>query len=210
MNNKLRTTHKAGLLFVLGCLVFGGCTTKDDPTTRAMLNLSYPTIPSTTTTKQPVRPVSLPPSTTLQTIEHEAQPFDLVAQQFHEFAEWRENCIFKPKDCLIDEFTIAKTPFGDEFATVIHGYAKYNIHSRPGEGEREIKIESISRDETTMTAIVHGCVYDTVVLYMDGGIYDDKVSSSISSWTMKWYNAHWYWVDYETHRKIFNTNLCDS
>ena len=211
MNNKFRTTRKARSLFTLCCFVFSGCATTSNPTTRATLNLSSSTIQATTTTTtQPVQPVSLPPSTTLQTSGPEAQPFDLVAQQFDEFVEWRKNCNFKPKDCAIDEFTIAGTPFNTNFAKVMRDYAKHNIHSRPDDGERKIKVETISQDETTMTAIVHGCVYDTVVLYMGGGIYDDKVASSISSWTMQWHNERWYWTNYEIHKKIYNTNFCDS
>ncbi len=203
MNNKLRTTHKAGLLFILGCFIFGGCATKGDPTTRAMFNFSSPTIPSTTTTTaQPAQPVSLPPAVT--------SPFDLVAQQFEVFVKWRRECSYKPRLCNIGEFTILDTQFSDDFATMIRDYAKNNIYARPGDGERKVIVETISQDETTMTAIVHGCVYDTVVLYMDGGIYDDKVSSSISSWTMKWHNERWYWVNHENYKKIFNTNLCDS
>ncbi len=208
MDNKFRIMRKTCSLLILGCFIFGGCATKGDPTTRAMLNFSSPTIPSTTTTTtQPVQPVSSPPAVASLAV---ASPFDLVAQQFEALLKWRRECGYKPKLCNIGEFTILDTQFSDDFASMMRDYAKNNIYARPGDGQRKVVVETISQDETTMTAIVHGCVYDTVVLYMDGGIYDNKVSSSISSWTMQWHNERWYWVNHENYKKIFNTNLCDS
>ena len=203
MNNKFRITRKAGSLFILSCFVFGGCATKSDPTTHATLNFSSPTVPSTTTTTttQPVQSVFLPPAV--------ASPFDLVAQQFETFVKWRRECSYKPRLCNIGEFTILDTQFSDDFATMIRDYAKNNIYARPGDGERKVIVETISHDKTKMTAIVHGCVYDTVVLYMGAGIYDNKVASSLSSWTMQWHNKRWFWTNYQIHKKVYFQNLCN-
>ena len=93
---------------------------------------------------------------------------------------------------------------------MMRDYAKNNIYARPGGGERKIIVETISRDETKMTTIVHGCVYDTVVLYMGAGIYDDKVASSLSSWTLQWHNNDWFWSNYQIHKKVYFANLCNT
>lgn len=93
---------------------------------------------------------------------------------------------------------------------MMRDYAKNNIYARPGDGERKVMVETISHDETKMTAIVHGCVYDTVVLFMDAGIYDDKVASSISSWTMQWHHDDWFWTNYQIHKKVYFANLCNA
>ena len=56
-------------------------------------------------------------------------------------------------------------------------YAKSNINSRPGHGKREVAIESITLDDAASVAQVDACIYDTVILYMDGFIFNDRVSS---------------------------------
>jgi hypothetical protein len=89
-------------------------------------------------------------------------------------------------------------------------FAANNIFARPGDGERKVTVETISHDKTAMTAIVHGCVFDTVVLYMGAGIYDDKVASSLSSWTMQWHNDDWFWTNYQIHKKVYSQNLCNT
>ena len=93
---------------------------------------------------------------------------------------------------------------------MMRDFGANNIFARPGDGERKVTVETISHDESTMTAIVHGCVYDTVVLYMDTGIYDDKVASSLSSWTMQWHNNDWFWTNYQIHKKVYSQNLCNT
>ncbi|NDF67774.1 MAG: hypothetical protein EB142_07715, partial [Actinobacteria bacterium] len=139
-----------------------------------------------------------------------ASPFDSVAQQFEDFVKWRRECSYKPRLCDAGKFTILGTQFSNDFVAMMRDYAKNNIYARPGDGERKIFVETITKDETAMTAIVHGCVYDTVVLYMDGGIYDDKVASSLSSWTMQWQDGSWRWINYQIHKKVYFDNLCDS
>ncbi|NBO98355.1 MAG: hypothetical protein EBV13_06475, partial [Actinobacteria bacterium] len=127
-----------------------------------------------------------------------------------DFVKWRRECSYKPRLCDAGKFTILGTQFSNDFVAMMRDYAKNNIYARPGDGERKIFVETITKDETAMTAIVHGCVYDTVVLYMDGGIYDDKVASSLSSWTMQWQDGSWRWINYQIHKKVYFDNLCDS
>ena len=207
MANKFHIMRKLGALLTLGCFVVCGCATKGEPATRAMLDFSSVTASVPQASASPTSPAVSPATVASLAV---ASPFDLVAQQFEALLKWRRECSYKPRLCNIGEFTILDTQFSDDFASMMRDYAKNNIYARPGDGQRKIDVETISQDETTMTAIVHGCVYDTVVLYMDGGIYDNKVSSSISSWTMQWHNERWYWVNHENYKKIFNTNLCES
>lgn len=153
----------------------------------------------TTTPKQAVKPIDLV-----------AQPFDLVAQQFDELMTWRKNCGYKPKLCHVEQFTIVGTEFSESFAQMMRGFAKNNIYTKPGDGERKITVQTIDRDEATMTATINGCVYDTVVVYMSGFIYNGNISSALSSWTMQWRNDKWYWTDYRILKKIYNANICES
>ena len=214
MNVKFRVTHKLSQALTLCCFIICGCSTASTANTRATLNFSsitslaiqtspsHATLPELPTTSSSVVQKAASPS--------EVAPFDLVAGRFKAFVEWRRDCSYKPRLCNIGEFTIIGTQFSDDFAAMMHEYATNNIVAQPGNGKRSVTVETISHDESTMTAIVHGCVYDTVVLYMGAGIYDDKVASSLSSWTMQWHNGDWFWTNYQIHKKVYSQNLCTS
>lgn len=198
MNIKFRATRKLGQLFTLCCFIICGCSTTSNTNTRATLNFLPTTSVATQTPTSQV--ASLSP----------VSPFDLVAKKFEAFVKWRRDCSYKPRLCNIGEFTIIGTEFSDDFAEMMREFGANNIFARPGDGERKVTVETISHDESTMTAIVHGCVYDTVVLYMGAGIYDDKVASSLSSWTMQWHNGDWFWTNYQIHKKVYSQNLCNT
>jgi len=198
MNIKFRATRKLGQLFTLCCFIICGCSTTSNTNTRATLNFLPTTSVATQTPTSQV--ASLSP----------VSPFDLVAEKFEAFVKWRRDCSYKPRLCDVGEFTIIGTEFSDDFAAMMREFGANNIFARPGDGERKVTVETISHDESTMTAIVHGCVYDTVVLYMGAGIYDDKVASSLSSWTMQWHNGDWFWTNYQIHKKVYSQNLCNT
>ncbi|MFM7258472.1 MAG: hypothetical protein ACKO1E_07775 [Acidimicrobiaceae bacterium] len=211
MNIKFRTTRKLGQLFTLCCLIICGCSTASNTNTRATLNF----LPTTSITTQTPISQTTPPiqaSDTTKTTQNStptaSTPFEFVIKRFQEFVKWRRECSYKPKLCDIGEFTIIGTQFSDDFAAMMREFGANNIFARPGDGERKVIVETISHDESMMTAIVHGCVYDTVVLYMGAGIYDDKVASSLSSWTMQWHNDDWFWTNYQIHKKVYSQNLC--
>lgn len=198
MNIKFRATRKLGQLFTLCCFIICGCSTTSNTNTRATLNFLPTTSVATQTPTSQV--ASLSP----------VSPFDLVAEKFEAFVKWRRDCSYKPRLCNIGQFTIIGTKFSDDFAEMMREFGANNIFARPGDGERKVTVETISHDESTMTAIVHGCVYDTVVLYMGAGIYDDKVASSLSSWTMQWHNDDWFWTNYQIHKKVYSQNFCNA
>ena len=214
MNVKFRATRKLGQLFTLCCFIICGCSTASNTNTRATLNFLTTTSVATQT---PVSQATSPllsgdnwQTTQKSTPLSPVTPFDLVAEKFEAFVKWRRDCSYKPRLCNIGEFTIIGTQFSDDFAAMMRDFGANNIFARPGHGERKVTVETISHDESTMTAIVHGCVYDTVVLYMDTGIYDDKVASSLSSWTMQWHNNDWFWTNYQIHKKVYSQNLCNT
>ncbi|MFM8721549.1 MAG: hypothetical protein ACKORD_05040 [Acidimicrobiaceae bacterium] len=211
MNIKFRTTRKLGQLFTLCCFIICGCSTAGNTNTRATINF-LPTISIATQTpiSQTTPPIQASDTTktTQNSTPSASTPFEFVTKRFEEFVKWRRECSYKPKLCDIGEFTIIGTQFSDDFAAMMREFGANNIFARPGDGERKVIVETISHDESTMTAIIHGCVYDTVVLYMGAGIYDDKVASSLSSWTMQWHNDDWFWTNYQIHKKVYSQNLC--
>ena len=207
MRTKIHALRKSMQnIFVLCCFVIGGCgvSPRSVDATPAGLHeeLVRPLNSSTANQIELISPTSA--------VDQSVNPFDSMATRFDEFIDWHKNCFHKPKQCAFDEFIIPSTPFGDNFSQIIAGYGKNNIYSQPGRGERKYLVKSISNDPTTMTATVSGCVYDTVILFLDGFIFDDKVSSSLASWQFLWQDNRWSWVDFQTHKKLYNVNLCES
>ena len=192
-------------LFVLCCFVIGGCgaSPRSVETTPAVLR------------EESVRPLNsamarqnelISPSSA---VDQSINPFDSVATRFDAFIDWHKNCFHKPQQCELEEFITSGTPFSDNFSQIIARNQKHNIYSQPGRGERKYFVNSISNDPTTMTATVSGCVYDTVILFLDGFIFDDKVSSSLATWQFSWQDNRWSWVDFQTYKKLYNVNICE-
>lgn len=211
INNKIRTTRDhLRSLFILCCFFIGGCAFASGLATRDAPKLKLSTTPVSAAAQVPSITAYISTSSTQLLVETTTSPFDSVTQQFDELTEWRKNCGYKPKSCVIEKFIISGTPFGEIFTTMMANYAENNIHSKPGDGERIIKVQKIEHDKNNLTAIVHGCITDSVVLYMDGGIFNDRVSSSLASWTMQWHDDHWYWTNHQIFKKIYNGDLCES
>lgn len=209
MNKNPRS--KYGFLYtiiILCCFIIGGCTAttfvtpRSDIATQTSITPNIFDLPETT--------ASTITTTNTTTINSTAiDPFDLVAQQFDQLMAWRKNCGFKPSTCKIGDFTIIGSEFSDNFTQMMSDYAKNNIYSLPNHGERKIYGQTVERDYVNMVATINGCVYDTMILYLDGSIFDDKIASSLTSWKMLWQNNHWNWIDFEVHKKIYNSNICE-
>lgn len=132
----------------------------------------------------------------------------LVKQQFEELLQWQDKCYQKPSICRVEEFTIIGTKYHQALTEQISLFAKNNINSRLGNGKREVKIELISLDDTSLVAHVDACIYDTVIMYMDGFIFNDYVTSAHTQWTLQWDNERWRWIDYQILNREYNTNIC--
>ena len=131
-----------------------------------------------------------------------------VRQQFQELVQWQDKCYQKPKSCSVEDFTISGTKYHQALSEQMSLYAKSNINSRPGHGKREVAIESITLDDAASVAQVDACIYDTVILYMDGFIFNDRVSSSHTRWTLQLDNSRWKWIGFQILRRQYNTNIC--
>lgn len=131
-----------------------------------------------------------------------------VRQQFQELVQWQDRCYQKPKSCSVEDFTISGTKYHQALSEQMSLYAKSNINSRPGHGKREVAIESITLDDAASVAQVDACIYDTVILYMDGFIFNDRVSSSHTRWTLQLDNSRWKWVGFQILRRQYNMNIC--
>ena len=142
------------------------------------------------------------------TTQVEVNRDQLVKQQFEELLQWQDKCYQKPSICRVEEFTIIGTKYHQALAEQISLFAKNNINSRLGNGKREVKIELISLDDASLVAHVDACIYDTVIMYMDGFIFNDYVTSAHTQWTLQWDNERWRWIDYQILNREYNTNIC--
>ena len=142
-------------------------------------------------------------------LEHDELDYEQsVRQQFQELVQWQDTCYQQPKSCHVDEFTIVGTKYHQALSEQISLYAKSNINSRPGRGKREVAIESITVDDAALVAQVDACIYDTVILYMDGFIFNDHISSSHTRWTLQLDNNRWKWINFQILHREYNTNIC--
>ena len=134
----------------------------------------------------------------------------LVSEQFHQLVQWQDKCYQKPSVCRVDEFMIVGTKYHQALDEQMTLYAKNNINSRLGHGKREVAIESIIFDDAALVAQVNACIYDTAILYMDGFIFNNHITSSHTQWKLQWDNPRWKWIDFQILHREYNTNICQA
>ena len=201
-------------LFLMGIFLVSGCSSSPtlslDDSAGAMTTASAAESTTNSTTSQAKKTSSTSSNTPNSASFEGSQNNDdqTVRQQFQELVQWQDKCYQKPKSCRVEEFTIVGTKYHRALSEQMSLYAKSNINSRPGHGKREVAIESITFDDAALVAQVDACIYDTVILYMDGFIFNDHVSSSHNRWTLQRENDRWKWIGFQTLRRQYNTNIC--
>ena len=170
---------------------------------------SYPSVTTAFASSVTSTLASVTASTTASTTSQiDVNRDQLVKQQFEELLQWQDKCYQKPSICRVEEFTIIGTKYHQALAEQIGLFAKNNINSRLGNGKREVKIELISLDDASLVARVDACIYDTVIMYMDGFIFNDYITSAHTQWKLQWDNERWRWIDYQILYREYNTNIC--
>lgn len=201
LDHKISQSFK-NLLLISGLVLLVGCSSPPKLSlvvaTTATPYLSVTTALASTTSS----------TIALNTTRVEVDRDQLVKPQFEELLQWQDKCYQKPSICRVEEFTIVGTKYHQALAEQISLFAKNNINSRLGNGKREVKIELISLDDASLVAHVDACIYDTVIMYMDGFIFNDYVTSAHTQWTLQWDNERWRWIDYQILRREYNTNIC--
>lgn len=195
--------HQKILLFLIGIFFVSSCSSS--PT----LSLDDSTgVTSTTVITNTTNTASVNTSDTTSLEDGKLNYEQTLRQQFQELVQWQDKCYQQPKSCHVEEFTIVGTKYHLALDEQISLYAKSNINSRLGHGKREVAIESITFDDAALVAQVDACIYDTVILYMDGFIFNDRVSSSHTRWTLQLDNNRWKWINFQILHRQYNTNIC--
>lgn len=201
LDHKISQSFK-NLLLISGLVLLVGCSSP--PKLSLVVATTATSYPSVTTALASTTSSTL----ALNTTQVEVDRDQLVKPQFEELLQWQDKCYQKPSSCRVEEFTIVGTKYHQALAEQISLFAKNNINSRLGNGKREVKIELISLDDASLVAHVDACIYDTVIMYMDGFIFNDYVTSAHTQWTLQWDNERWRWIDYQILRREYNTNIC--
>lgn len=204
--------HKI-FLFLSGILVVAGCSTTPtlsfdtSESTNKQANST-----STTSTSQTTGPTNTTENTASSSGFENSQYKNeqTVRQQFQELVQWQDKCYQQPKSCRVEEFTIVGTKYHQALDEQISLYAKSNIYSRPGYGKRKVEIKIISFEGQSSLAQIDACIHDSVILYMDGFIFNDRVSSSQTRWTLQLVDSRWKWINFQILHREYNTNICQS
>lgn len=204
--------HKI-FLFLSGILVVAGCSTTSTlnfDTSESTNNQANST--STTSTSQTTGPTNTTGNTASSSGFENSQYKNeqTVRQQFQELVLWQDKCYQQPKSCRVEEFTIVGTKYHQALDEQISLYAKSNIYSRPGYGKRKVEIKIISFEGQSSLAQIDACIHDSVILYMDGFIFNDRVSSSQTRWTLQLVDSRWKWINFQILHREYNTNICQS
>jgi hypothetical protein len=201
---KLKKPRQLKIFSILSCLfLVSSCSSSP---TLSLDDSAGATTSTNTTSSTDTTSINTTDSTSLEDDELDYE--QSVRQQFQELVQWQDICYQQPKSCQVDEFTIVGTKYHQALSEQISLYAKSNINSRPGRGKREVAIESITVDDDALVAQVDACLYDTVILYMDGFIFNDHVSSSHTRWTLQLDNNRWKWINFQILHREYNTNIC--
>ena len=201
---KLKKPRQLKIFSILSCLfLVSSCSSSP---TLSLDDSAGATTSTNTTSSTDTTSINTTDSTSLEDDELDYE--QSVRQQFKELVQWQDICYQQPKSCRVDEFTIVGTTYHQALSEQISLYAKSNINSRPGRGKREVTIESITVDDDALVAQVDACLYDTVILYMDGFIFNDHVSSLHTRWTLQLENNRWKWINFQILHREYNTNIC--
>lgn len=192
---------------VFGSLVLVGCGSSPTLSFLNMASTVQESTDSLTATTDATSTSTIARDTGL--VANEAELVEHVREQFEESLQWINQCNQRPKACHVEDFTIVGTDYHKALSDQMNLYASSNIYSRPGHGQRRVRIESVNVDESTMIAEIETCIYDTVIMYMDGFIFNDRISSSRARWTLQLDNQRWRWIYYEIHKKLYNTDICN-
>jgi len=201
---KFKKPRQLKVFSTLSCLILvSSCSSSP---TLSLDDSAGATTSTNTTSSTDTTSINTTDSTSLE--DDEVDYEQSVRHQFQELVQWQDKCYQQPKSCRVDEFTIIDTKYHQALSEQISLYAKNNINSRPGRGKREVAIESITFDDAALVAQVDACIYDTVILYMDGFIFNDHVSSSHTRWTLQLDSHRWKWINFQILHRQYNTNIC--
>lgn len=140
---------------------------------------------------------------------------DSVVSDFSNIFMLRAQCGRMPETCPVSEMTATGSELAAELATTMRERVAGNLRTRAGAGKLRVRIESVEIIDTSH-AVVHTCVFDSVVLFDSGQVdstaddivFDDSVISFRTKWNVQRENGVWKWRDARGYQRKVGGDLC--
>jgi hypothetical protein len=124
-------------------------------------------------------------------------------------------CMLAPKKCVASRITVPDSPWREYLNRLIRDYSAANIRARKDTGVALVRIDSLSLVDNN-TALVNACTYDSMVLVDAGAtdsaaddiIFNDAVSSYLSTWVLKMDNGTWKFFSWSASMIKFDVDQC--
>lgn len=140
---------------------------------------------------------------------------DSVVSDFSNIFMLRAQCGRMPETCPVSEMTATGSELAAELTTTMRERVAGNLRTRAGAGKLRVRIESVEIIDTSH-AVVHTCVFDSVVLFDSGQVdsaaddivFDDSVISIRTKWNVQRENGTWKWRDARGYQRKVGGDLC--
>jgi hypothetical protein len=149
------------------------------------------TAPTSIAHREPARGQALdaPQAETQQAVD--------VAQAIDRLYRLRVTCGRSPRTCAVDALAAPSSPYHDALTELMAFRATYQLATVAGHGTLRYRIEATSRLADGRMQ-VHTCATDSLVVFdtsrgSPGIVFDDRVVSLRSVWTLVEHDGAWKW-----------------
>ncbi|MEY3619249.1 MAG: hypothetical protein RL726_1947 [Actinomycetota bacterium] len=180
------------LLGLVACGGGTGAVTGDPPA-----EVSRPTDP-------PVSTTVIAPGVEIDDTEIDDTEIE-IATAFDQLMDARLACGRRPRACRVDDLAIDGSPMHHELTVLMESRIRAGIvASERGSLRYRIDDARVDGDVAAITT----CLYDDIVLTMDGSIFDESTMSAITEWTMARSANGWRWSDWRVIDSTREGDLC--
>lgn len=148
-------------------------------------------------------------------VSTESATTDSVVSDFSNIFMLRAQCGRIPETCPVSQMTATGSELAAELTKTMRERVAGNLRTRAGAGKLRVRIESVEIIDTSH-AVVHTCVFDSVVLFDSGQVdsaaddivFDDSVISVRTKWNVQRENGTWKWRDARGYQRKVGGDLC--
>ena len=148
-------------------------------------------------------------------VSTESATTDSVVSDFSNIFMLRAQCGRMPETCPVSQMAATGSELAAELTKTMRERVAGNLRTRAGAGKLRVRIESVEIIDTSH-AVVHTCVFDSVVLFDSGQVdsaaddivFDDSVISVRTKWNVQRENGTWKWRDARGYQRKVGGDLC--
>ena len=191
---------------MLGLVACGGSTgaVTGDP----LAEVVRPIDPPATTTTVSTSETTLSPEVMVDAVPDMEMDMEMdidIAAAFDQLMDARLACGRRPEACRVDELAMVGSSIHQELTVLMDSRTRAGIvASTRGSLRYRIDDARVDGDHASITT----CLYDDIVLTMDGSIFDESTMSAITEWTMVRSANGWRWSDWRVIDSTREGDLC--